>query len=189
MNDSKEDKYGVRNSKMFLNEVYFWTDTIKDWHCLLLVDEFKQIVIDSLRNLVERDKIVIYGFVIMPNHLHLLWEMKSQNGKEMPYASFNKFTSHQFLDRLRKEPEHLLSNYEVADDVERKHRFWQRDLLAVLMDSKHKIEQKLDYIHLNPLQEKWNLVDKPENYRWSSSKFYEHGIDDFGFLTHYMDRF
>ena len=27
----KEMKYGIRNSKMLLGEVYFWTDTIKDW--------------------------------------------------------------------------------------------------------------------------------------------------------------
>ena len=51
------------------------------------------------------------------------------------------------------------------------------------------VEQKLNYIHLNPLQEQWNLVSKPEDYRWSSARFYETGIDDFGFITHYRDRF
>ena len=50
-------------------------------------------------------------------------------------------------------------------------------------------EKKLDYIHLNPLQEKWNLAEYPEDYKWSSAGFYNSGIDDFGILTHYMDRF
>jgi putative transposase len=45
---------------------------------------------------------------------------------------------------------------------ERNHRFWQRDALAVLMDNKEKLEQKLNYIHLNPLHERWNLVPSPE---------------------------
>ncbi len=68
----KEMKYGIRNSKMLLNEVYFWTDTIKNWNGLLKDDVYKNIVIDCWRELVKRKKIVVYGFVIMPNHLHIL---------------------------------------------------------------------------------------------------------------------
>ena len=37
----KEMKYGIRNSKMLLGEVYFWTDTIKDWKKLLDDDLYK----------------------------------------------------------------------------------------------------------------------------------------------------
>jgi len=187
--NSKELKYGIRNSKMLLGEVYFWTDSIKEWRTLLDNDTYKNIIIECWRELVTRKKITIYGFVVMPNHLHILWEMIDNNGKEMPYASFNKFTSHQFLDSLRKiSPEKIIS-YKEDDDGERKHRFWQRDALAVRMDSKEKAEQKLDYIHLNPLQEQWNLVNKPENYKWSSARFYETGIDEFGIMTDYRERF
>lgn len=185
----KELKYGVRNSKMFLDEVYFWTDTIKNWRTLLANDVYKTIIIKCWRELVTRKKIKIYGFVIMPNHLHLLWEMIDHNGKEMPYASFNKFTSHQFLDTLRKERPEEVIHYKENDDSERKHRFWQRDALAIRMDSKKKAEQKLDYIHLNPLQERWSLVIKPEDYRWSSARFYETGIDEFGIITDYRQLF
>ena len=76
-----------------------------------------------------------------------------------------------------------------VDDPERSHRIWQRDPLAVLMDSQKKVEQKITYMHNNPLHERWNLADRPENYRWSSAHFYETGVDEFGILTHYMDRF
>ena len=138
--------------------------------------------------LCERELVVIYGFVIMPNHLHLIWEMKKMNGKEMPCASFNKITAHSITNDLKINHPKVLSHFKV-DEKERIHRIWQRDPLAILMDSREKLEQKLDYIHLNPLNERWNLVDAPENYYWSSAKFYETGIDDFGFLTHYMDRF
>lgn len=57
------------------------------------------------------------------------------------------------------------------------------------MDSRDKVEQKLDYIHLNPLQEHWNLASAPENYRWSSAKFYLTGKDEFEILTHYREIF
>jgi putative transposase len=49
------------------------------------------------------------------------------------------------------------------------------------------LEQKLNYIHLNPLQEKWNLVRRPEDYLYSSASFYELGKDNFNILTHYKD--
>jgi len=181
-----EMKYGMRNSHMLLNEVYFWTDTIKDWKWLLESDACKKIIINSWRELVRRNQIVIYGYAIMPNHLHVLWEILAMNGKEMPHASFNKFTSHQFL-KLLHHPDELVP-YKV-EDQERKHRFWQRDPLAIHMDSKEKLEQKLDYIHSNPLQEKWSLVAQPEDYFWSSANFYETGADRFGILTDYRDRF
>ncbi len=57
------------------------------------------------------------------------------------------------------------------------------------MDTRDKVEQKLEYIHLNPLNERWNLSDRPEDYKWSSAKFYETGQDDFGFITHYLNKF
>ena len=184
----KEMKYGIRNSKMFLDEVYFWTDTIKDWRYLLNNDFYKNIILDCWRELIKRKKIIVYGFVIMPNHLHVLWEMMEMNGKEMPYASFNKFTSHQFLSNIRVKEPGSLPVY-VENDGERKHRFWQRDPLAICIDSREKIEQKLDYIHLNPLQEHWSLVNKPEDYKWSSAQFYETGSDEFGIITDYRERF
>mgnify|MGYP001795908321 CR=1 FL=1 len=44
--------------------------------------------------------------------------------------------------------------------------------------------QKLIYIHINPIKHPWNLVQRPEDYKYSSAKFYEIGVDEFGLLTH-----
>ncbi len=178
----------IRNSRMFIDEVYFWTDTIKDWKHLLKQDKYKAMVIDTLKDLSDKGLVVVYGFVIMPNHFHVVWEMRNLNGKEMPHASFNKATAHAIIHDLKKNHTAVLPYFEV-DEKERAFRIWQRDPLAILMDSKDKIEQKLEYIHLNPLHEKWNLANRPEDYYWSSAKFYESGQDDFGFLTHYLDKF
>ncbi len=183
-----EMKYGLRNSRLLMNEVYFWTDTIKEWSRLLEEDTYKNIIIDCWRNLITRNKIQIYGFVIMPNHIHVVWEMIDKNGKEMPHASFNKFTSHQFLEKIRSTNNQNLSKFKETD-IDRKHRFWQRDPLAIQLNSKSKAEKKLEYIHLNPLQEHWSLVNKPEEYAWSSAKFYETGYDEFKILTDYRERF
>ena len=46
---------------------------------------------------------------------------------------------------------------------------------------------KINYIHANPVRPNWNLADEPRDYKYSSAKYYYEGIDEFGFLEHYMD--
>lgn len=173
---------------MELNQVYFWTNTVKDWKLALKPEKYKQLIIDCWKSLVDKGFIKIYGFVIMPNHLHVIWEMVGKNGKEMPHASFNKASSHLIFRDLKKNHSQVLP-YFLVNEQGRQLRLWQRDPLAILMDSKVKIAQKLSYIHLNPLQERWNLSSTPEDYFWSSARFYERDKDDFGILTHYTERF
>ena len=62
----------------------------------------------------------------MPNHLHVIWEMLAMNKKEMPYASFNKFTAHQFLAKLNTKN---ITTYK-ENDSERNHRFWKKRCLG-----------------------------------------------------------
>ena len=82
------------------NELYFFTATILNWKKLLKPDNFKMIIIDSLKNLVDRNKIKVYAYVIMHNHIHLIWELLENNGKEQAHSSFMKFTSHEFKKEL-----------------------------------------------------------------------------------------
>ena len=58
----------------------------------------------------------------------------------------------------------------------------------ILSDSKI-LDTKLNYIHMNPMQEHWNLVSKPEDYKFSSARFYELGeLGDVN-MRHYKDYF
>ncbi len=179
---------GHHNSYTEINEVYFWTLTIKEWIPLLKHDDYKVLIIDSLKWLCDKDLVKTYGFIIMPNHLHLLWEQLKMNGKEFPKNSFEKFTAHSFRKKLEKEDPLLLAKFKVKAS-DRKYNFWKRDPLAVRVFSREMAEQKLNYIHYNPLQEYWSLCKSPEAYKFSSASFYETGINDFGILTHYMDAF
>ena len=183
MEVNKEIK-GTRNSIMSLGEIYFWTDTIHDWKPLLQSDKHKSVIIESLHHLVEQSKIIIYGFVIMPNHIHLLWYMRKNNGKETPAGSFAKFTAHEFKKHLSQINQlHLYK----SDKDDRAYQFWKRDPLAIPISSEKIFISKLDYIHNNPVREKWKLCLYPEEYRWSSAKFYSEGIDEFNMLTHYKE--
>ena len=176
-----------RKSALQLGEVYFWTATIKDWRHLLKPDKYKVMLVEVLRALQHKNLIQIYGFVLMPNHVHLIWEPINKNGKEMPSASFTKATAHFIVKDLKENHPAVLPYFKV-EEKEREYRIWRRDSLAVLVYSREMLEQKLYYLHQNPLQEHWQLAESPELYRWSSACFYETGVDAFGFLTHYQER-
>ena len=173
---------------MELNVAYFYTVAILDWVHLLEPDKFKQIVLNSLIYLVEKKKLKVYGFVFMPNHIHIIWGNLAMNGREMPYASFMKFTGHAFLDELKETDSSFLNRFKV-DRNSREHQFWQRNGLPIVMYNRKILEQKLNYIHLNPMQEHWNLVTDPNDYFFSSCSFYEREDKRFSWLTHYMDEF
>lgn len=176
-----------RNSRMYLNEVYFWTSTIYQWKHLLKQNKYKQKIIDCLRYLSEKGKVKVYGFVIMPNHIHLLWEMIDVNGKELPHASFQKYTAHAIQADLRTNHPEMLTRFKV-DEPQRSFRIWQRDPLAIHIQGEKMAVQKLEYIHFNPLQSHWNLCRDPEEYYYSSASFYEKGQSDFDFLTDFRER-
>ncbi|HVD97654.1 MAG TPA: hypothetical protein VNB90_05565 [Cytophagaceae bacterium] len=172
---------------MEFNLLYYYTATITNWRCLLKPDKYKDVIIESLSDLVSRDKIAVYAFVIMPNHMHLIWELLKMNGNEKPHASLMKFTAHTIQDDLRKNHPKVLELFQV-EDTSRKYHFWKRNPLPVWLYTPEIIYQKLDYIHNNPVQGRWNLCDSPYDYKYSSARFYETGIDDFGFLTHIGER-
>ena len=108
---------GVRKSHQSLNEVYFWTTVSKDWRHLLQEEEMKMIIIESFQWLVQRELVFIYGYVIMPNHIHVVWEQLKMNGKETPKESFEKYTGHIFLKHLKKSVEKL-SDYKTEQRPE-----------------------------------------------------------------------
>lgn len=138
-----------RNSNMDLNEVYFWTSTIISWKHLLKQDKYKQFLIESLQYLTSRGLIRVYSFVIMPNHIHLIWEMLATNGKEKPDSSFTKFTAHLFKKDLSINHPKVLEVFKSDIFYE----FWKRDPLAIKIFDKEILIQKINYIHNNPISE------------------------------------
>ena len=169
-----------RKSFTAIDNIYFWTATIHNWYPLLQNDIEKKLIINSLKTLSDKGLITIYAFVIMPNHIHLIWQLNAANGKETAKGSFLKFTAHEFKKKLKRTGG--LENYKVQA-ANKEYQFWQRDSLGIEIWSREVAKQKLDYIHHNPVSGKWQLAKDYISYHYSSAKFYEFGIDEFGFLN------
>ena len=169
-----------RKSYTELNKIYFWTTTIHKWLPLLESNEKKDLIVTYLKKLSDANLVTVYGFVIMPNHIHVIWSQNNLNGKETPQGSFLKYTAHEFLKQLKVSGES--SNYSVVA-ANKKHEIWQRDSLSIEIYSRKVAQQKLNYLHFNPVSGKWQLSKDDLGYFYSSARFYETGIDEFGFLN------
>lgn len=177
-----------RKSYIQIGQIYFWTATINNWIPLLEDDQYKNVIIQSLRYLSNTGKIDVFAFVIMPNHIHLIWRVNAMNGKETAQGSFLKYTAHQFRQLLlERNPSNL--NLFTVEANNKQHEFWQRDSLAVHLYTRDVAYQKLDYLHRNPTAKHWRLADDYIYYKYSSVRFYEADVRDFDFLKDLREEF
>lgn len=184
-----KDVFAIRRkSYIEIGEIFFWTATINNWQRLLMKEEYKKVILNSLSYLSDLGKIDVFGFVIMPNHIHLIWRINEMNGRETSQGSFLKYTAHEFKKILKTDKDNSLASYAV-DAHNKGHEFWKRDSLAVHLFNKEIAYQKLDYIHYNPCAEYWQLAKEPADYLFSSAKYYEKGVNDFAFLKDLRNEF
>jgi REP element-mobilizing transposase RayT len=160
----------------------FFTATILEWQRLLKPAKYKDIIVDSLRFLVKEKRVEINAFVIMENYLHLIWQILAGHKREDVQRDFLKFTAQHIKSDLMQNHPLVLPYFEV-NAKDRKYQFWERNPLSIDLYSQRVFMQKLDYLHWNPVRA--GVCKLPEEYWYSSARFYELGQDDFGFITHF----
>ncbi|MGN7784735.1 transposase [Niabella sp. 22666] len=162
----------------------FFTATNLEWKPLLGSDKYKKLVLDSLRFLVVNKRIKLFAFVIMSNHIHLIWQMQPLIHPKHVQRDFLKYTVQQIKHDLQRHDPELLKSFFVGA-ADRAYQFWERNPLSIELRNHAVYRQELDYVHLNPVRA--GLCKYPEEYLYSSARFYETGIDDWGFLSHHLD--
>ena len=83
-----------------INENYtqFFTAVCTDWLPLLQNDECKDVILRALKYRVQVKEIAVSGFVIMPNHIHVIWRMSAQTKRENLPRDFLKITAKQITE-------------------------------------------------------------------------------------------
>ena len=162
----------------------FFTATCLKWQNLLEDKKHKEIVVNSLKFLVDDERIDLYAFVIMPNHIHILWCRKEKWLDKNVQQHFLKYTAQQIKFNLIANYPNNLINYKSTQS-DRQYHFWERKAFKATMTNRVILEQKLDYIHYNPV--KVGFCTLAEDYYYSSANFYLTGIDNWEMLTHYMN--
>jgi REP element-mobilizing transposase RayT len=168
------------------HHVHFFTAVCKDWLPLLHDNACKQVILKALKYRAQTKQVKIAAFVLMPNHFHIIWRIAQGVQQEDLQRDLLKITAKQIIDIISRTDKQLLGKIKV-DLKDRKMQVWKRNSMSIDLYNHSFFLQKLEYIHNNPCQPKWNLVIHPRDYVFSSAKFYETGEDSFELLTHYDD--
>jgi len=150
---------------------YFLTCTVVNWIPLFEIAEVAQTVLDSLRFLISENRITLYGFVIMENHLHLL-ASASNLSKEIGHLK--SYTARVIIDYLKENYfQSILRQLKLLKKrykVEQKYQLWQEGTHPEKILDQRMLIQKLEYIHYNPVRK--GYVDDPSHWRYSSYRNY-----------------
>jgi REP element-mobilizing transposase RayT len=160
----------------------FLTVTCLEWKLILQDDKLKEIIAHSLSYLTQAKRVNVYGFVIMSNHFHLIWQMVGDHVRTDAQRDFLKYTSQQILKVMKHEKSELMNDL-LVNAKDRKYQVWERNSLSIPLWTPKIFEQKLDYIHNNPV--KAGLCKFPEAYKYSSARFYLRNEKNWEFLTHH----
>ncbi|MBA2561890.1 MAG: transposase [Chitinophagaceae bacterium] len=131
-----------------IHATQFYTATIYDWQHVFNDDTHKEIIIESLLFLVNNKRIELNAFVIMRNHIHLIWQAISGFTSSDIQAAFMKYTAGQIRRSLMKTNAGLLASLKV-NKYDREYQIWKREPLGIDLITKSLFIQKLEYIHYN----------------------------------------
>ncbi len=152
---------------------YYITLQIVNWADLFSRQVYRDIVIDNLRYCIANKGLIVYAYVIMSNHVHLL--VQSNSGQlSNTIRDFKSYTSKKFIQCIEQNKESrsewLLNVFKQAASMHKRnshYQVWTHENHAVHVYSDKFVTQKLDYIHMNPVRA--GLVRQPEDYIYSSA--------------------
>lgn len=110
----------------------------------------------------------------MTNHAHLIVCAKEGFILSDILRDFKKFTSRTILSSIRSNPQESRKDWLLQQfRTDKGYSFWQYESRLIELWSNKVINQKINYIHLNPVEE--GLVFRPEDYMYSSAYDYAGG--------------
>ncbi|NOZ11169.1 MAG: transposase [Gammaproteobacteria bacterium] len=149
---------------------HFVTCTVLHWIPVFTQPVTVEIVLNSLRYLMN-EGLVIYAYVILENHLHLV--VKSRQ-LDVDMRRFKSFTAKELIRHLKsrnvRQILDQLAFYKKAHKTDRAYQFWQEGFRPEWIQNEEMMRQKVNYIHENPV--KRGYVDVPEHWRYSSARSY-----------------
>jgi REP element-mobilizing transposase RayT len=169
-----------RNYKFHNPEgVYFISFAVVEWIDVFTRSEYKNIIIDSLHYCQKNKGMEVLAWCIMTNHVHLIFRSVNKQKPELLLGDFKRFTSKALVEAIKtnnreSRKEWLLEQFLKAGTMSsnvKKYQFWRHDNKPIELWSNKVFDEKINYIHNNPVEE--GLVSYPEDYVYSSARDYK----------------
>lgn len=156
------EKRRIADDERYVHFVTFSCD-----HRRRLLDEnhLRQILLGVLNQQLNGMQARCIGFVVMLDHVHaLIWIPETGRLSRFMHG-WKRMSSFRIRNWYRSQKLQYFDGFTEPD------RFWQPKYYSFSIYSREKLEQKLQYIHLNPVRA--GLVEKAVDWRWSSARWYE----------------
>ena len=159
--------------------VYFVSFAVQEWIDVFTRNEYKNILVENLEYCIKDKGLEIFAWCIMTNHIHLIIRAGGNILLQDILRDYKKYTSKVIIQAIanniqESRKEWLIQQFETSEG----YRFWRGDNKPIELWSNNIIDQKIDYVHMNPVEE--GLVFRPEDYVYSSAANYagEKGLLD-----------
>jgi REP element-mobilizing transposase RayT len=155
--------------------LYFLTFQIVGWVDIFTRKIYRDIAIESLQFCQQHKGLLLYAYVIMSNHIHLLAQSEKGDLSGI-IRDFKNCTSKKFLNILNDPVESrgdwlkLVFEYHGRYKTKQLNQVWTHENHGEHIYSQKFIEQKVQYIHNNPVRSR--IVLHPEDYIYSSASNY-----------------
>jgi putative transposase len=158
---------------------YFVTFTVEAWVDVFTRQLYKDLLLDSILFCENEKGLIVYAWCLMTNHVHLIIGRKNAEQKiEDIIRDLKKYTSVHICRAIESNQHEsrklwMMNIFSIAADESRKHqkyKFWQDGYHPVELFTNDMIDQRLNYIHENPVRA--GVVENAEDYLYSSARNY-----------------
>lgn len=168
---------GLKNRTQ-ADSLYYLTLTVVDWVDVFTRPAHRHIIVDALKYCQQHKGLELYAWCLMSNHLHLIAAAKENHHLSNILRDFKKHTSRTISEAILKHENEsrrkwMLHRFAFAGAIDPKitnFKFWQDGNEAKEITSNNFLQQKLNYIHQNPVRSE--IVAEPEHYIYSSAANY-----------------
>ena len=160
-----------RNYKIHDQEdLHFVTYATVGWVDVFTRPAYKDILVESLRHCQQAKGLELFAWCIMSNHVHLIARAKPGLKLQDILRDHKKFTAKAVVKAIEENPQESRREWLLAHlrGPEGAIQLWQHDLHPIWLRRPDIIQQKLRYIHRNPVEE--GLVEEPHHYLYSSAR-------------------
>jgi len=173
-------KYAIRDQQ----GIHFVTFTVINWIDLFIRDQYREVIVNSLQYCQQNKGLKVHAYCIMTSHIHLILSAEESKNLSNIIRDFKSFTSTQLKHAINESTHEsrqkwLMWMFERAGKRNKRNsdfQLWQQHNHPIELSTNKMMDQRLDYIHNNPVEA--GFVDDPNHWVWSSCSAYEKGQED-----------
>ncbi|XWN38111.1 MAG: transposase [Balneola sp.] len=158
-------------------KVYFVSFAVVHWIDVFTRNRYNEVLVESLKYCQKEKGLIIYAWCIMPSHVHLIIGTCKESMQNI-LRDFKSFTSRSIRKEIKNHPKEsrrkwmidMFMNAGINNGNNKDWQFWQQNNHPIELSSPLIADQKLEYLHFNPVVA--GYVESPEYWLYSSGKDY-----------------